>query len=234
MDRYLTPDQPLNKIYRVGAAVFAVVLIVFGVLGLTLGLPLLSVEGAAVLGMGSNGLLAVISIVVGAVLAAAALRGGALASTTMATLGALFLTSGLVNLLVLDTELNVLAFRPANVVFSLLAGLALLCTGLYGRLSGALPEDTPTPSPPCSPEQPPPPSETSPTATPSDAPTSTTAAPTSAPPVPPEHRSPRQPSPRHPTWPSTTTPAIGRGTVGCPCRPGPRLERSGHTRTVGS
>lgn len=141
MDRYLTPDQPLNKIYRVGAAVFAVVLIVFGVLGLTLGLPLLSVEGAAVLGMGSNGLLAVISIVVGAVLAAAALRGGALASTTMATLGALFLTSGLVNLLVLDTELNVLAFRPANVVFSLLAGLALLCTGLYGRLSGALPED---------------------------------------------------------------------------------------------
>jgi hypothetical protein len=94
-------------------------------------------------GMGSNGLLAMISVAVCLVPVAAAWHGGALASTTMATVGVLFLVSGLANLAVLGTAYNLLAFRFPNVVFSLLAGMALLFIGVYGRVSGGLAPDNP-------------------------------------------------------------------------------------------
>ncbi|MGH3908394.1 MAG: hypothetical protein ACRDTE_30045 [Pseudonocardiaceae bacterium] len=58
-------------------------------------------------------------------------------------IGGLFLLSGLGNLAVLDTEVNLLAFRMPNVVFSLIVGMLLLFLGLYGRVSGGLPADNP-------------------------------------------------------------------------------------------
>jgi hypothetical protein len=61
----------------------------------------------------------------------------------MMTVGTLFLVSALVNLAVLDTRLNLLAFRFNNVVFSIVAGLVLLLLGAYGRVSGNLPPDSP-------------------------------------------------------------------------------------------
>lgn len=55
------------------------------------------------------------------------------------TVGAAFLLSGMANVLVLDTPLNVLAFGMSNVIFSLLAGAVLLFLGAYGRFTGASP-----------------------------------------------------------------------------------------------
>jgi Domain of unknown function (DUF4383) len=136
-------NHPLRRVHRIGAALLGAALIAFGVMGFALGLPFLSVDSAPMMGMGSNGLLATISVVVGVVLAVAAWRGGTLASTTMTTLGVLFLVSGLANLAVLGTAANLLAFRFPNVVFSLLAGMTLLFTGAYGRVSGGLAPDNP-------------------------------------------------------------------------------------------
>jgi hypothetical protein len=143
MDRYLPPNHPLSRVYRVGAALFGAGLTVFGALGLANQLAFFTTHGQQVLGLSSNGLLSVVSVVVGVVLIAAAVVGGAAASTTTAVIGALFILSGLGNLAVLDTRLNVFAFKIPNVLFSLVAGLLMLLVGFYGRVSGGLPDDNP-------------------------------------------------------------------------------------------
>lgn len=143
MDRYLPPEHPLSKVYRIGAAIFGACLIAFGVLGLVNRLPLATTRGADIAGLSSNGLLSLISIIVGAVLIGAAVWGGPVASTTTAVVGVLFFLSGLANLAVLDTAWNLLAFKMPNVVFSLIAGLLLMFLGFYGRVSGGLPQDNP-------------------------------------------------------------------------------------------
>ena len=50
---------------------------------------------------------------------------------------------GVANSLVLGTSWNLLAFQPANIVFSFGVGAALLIMGSYGRISGGLPLDSP-------------------------------------------------------------------------------------------
>ena len=100
-----------------------------------------SLDGAPVLGLSSNGLLSVISLVVGGVLIAAAVRGGRTASTVTVAVGSAFVLSGLLNVLVLGTPYNLLAFRMSNVIFSLVAGALLLFLGAYGRFTGGLPDD---------------------------------------------------------------------------------------------
>ncbi|MCP2256757.1 protein of unknown function (DUF4383) [Streptoalloteichus tenebrarius] len=143
LDPYLPPDHPLSRIYRGGAALFGAGLVVFGVLGLAQRLPFITTNGVEIFGLATNGLLAVISIVVGAILVLAALRGGAAASTTTAVIGVLFFLSGLLNLAVLNSSFNILAFKIQNVVFSLVAGMLLTFLGLYGRVTGGLREDNP-------------------------------------------------------------------------------------------
>lgn len=118
-------------------------LCLFGILGFVDRLKFLAVHGKVVLGLASNGLLSTISVIVGAVLVGAALRGGRVSSTITVVVGLLFLLSGILNLAVLDTKLNLLAFRLSNVVFSVVAGMLLLFIGAYGRFSGGLPADNP-------------------------------------------------------------------------------------------
>lgn len=138
-----TTQHPVHTVHRAGAAVLGVGLLVFAALGLANGLPFLATQGATVLGLSSNGLLSTISIVAGVVLVAAAAARGAVASTMTATIGGLFVLSGLAHLAVLHTPLNILAFRLPNVFFSLVAGMLLLFLGTYGRLAGGLPPDNP-------------------------------------------------------------------------------------------
>ncbi|UZJ25526.1 DUF4383 domain-containing protein [Rhodococcus antarcticus] len=133
----------LATLHRLAAAVAALVLATFGVLGLVDRLGLLETAGTPVLGLTSNGLLSVVSLVVAAVLLTAAAVGGPTASTVTASVGVAFLVSGLANLALLDTAANLLAFTIPNVLFSLVAGVLLLTAGLYGRASGALPADNP-------------------------------------------------------------------------------------------
>ncbi|MGY1837527.1 DUF4383 domain-containing protein [Blastococcus sp. SYSU DS0510] len=130
-------------VHRIGAVVVAAVIAVFGILGFADGLDFFSTEGERVLGLSSNGLLSTISVVTAAVLIAAAVKGPRIASTVMIVVGVLFLVSALANLAVLNTDLNFLAFRFPNVVFSVVVGLLLLVLGAYGRVSGNLPPDSP-------------------------------------------------------------------------------------------
>jgi hypothetical protein len=136
-------DGRVFAVQRVGAFLVGGVLLVFGLLGSTTGVPLLATHGERVLGLSSNGLLSVLSLVVGGILIGAALRGPRVASTVMIVLGVLFLLSALGNMAVLHTSLNVLAFQMSNVLFSIVVGLLLLLLGGYGRVSGHLPEDSP-------------------------------------------------------------------------------------------
>jgi hypothetical protein len=133
----------LDAVHRVGAVLFALGLWVFGILGLVNRLDPFTTNGTPVLGLSSNGLLSVISLIVGAILIAAAMRGGRTASTVTVIVGVAFILSGLANVLVLDTPLNLLAFRMPNVIFSLIAGALLLFLGAYGRYTGGLPDDNP-------------------------------------------------------------------------------------------
>lgn len=130
-------------VHRLGAAVLGGGLCVFGVLGVANRLPFLAVQGKVVLGLATNGLLATISLIVGGVLIGAAVRGGRSSSNLTVVIGALFLLSGLLNLAVLNTGLNLLAFRLSNVIFSFIAGMLLLFLGAYGRFSGGLAADNP-------------------------------------------------------------------------------------------
>ena len=137
------PGHRVILVHRIGAVVTAAVLAIFGAVGLAGGLAFFSTAGRPVLGLSSNGLLSAVSLTTAAVLVAAAIRGGRPASTVLIVIGGLFLVSAFVNLALLGTGLNVLAFRLPNVFFSIVAGLVLLLVGAYGRLSGGLPDDNP-------------------------------------------------------------------------------------------
>jgi hypothetical protein len=136
-------DGRVFAVQRLGAVSVALVLLVFGLLGATSGVGFLTTHGQRFLGMSSNGLLSTLSLVMAAVLLVAASRGPRTASTVMIALGVLFLVSALVNMALLRTAFNVLAFRVSNVVFSVGVGFLLLVLGAYGRISGNLPETSP-------------------------------------------------------------------------------------------
>ncbi|MEV0188192.1 DUF4383 domain-containing protein [Kitasatospora purpeofusca] len=136
----LPVDHRLALVYRVGAGLCGVALLLFGCLGLADGLAFFSTTGEHVAGLSSNGLLSLISVataVVGAVV------GGNTASTINIVVGGLFVLSGFVNLALLDSGANVLAFRIPNVLFSFVMGLIIATFGMYGRVSAKLPLDNP-------------------------------------------------------------------------------------------
>ncbi|MFE7315557.1 MULTISPECIES: DUF4383 domain-containing protein [unclassified Streptomyces] len=143
INKHLPVDHRLSQVYRVGAGLMGLVLLAFGILGLTHHIGFFDTGGATVAGLNTNGSLSVLSIVVGAVLFAGMVIGGNFASTLNIVLGGLFLLSGLVNLGLLQTDANFLAFKIQNVLFSFVVGLLLLMFGMYGRVSGGLTHDNP-------------------------------------------------------------------------------------------
>jgi hypothetical protein len=138
-------DHRLGTVYRVGGGLVGLALVIFGVIGLVQGLPMFATVGQRVLGLPSNGLLSVISVVIGAVLLLVALIGRNLAATTNAVIGILFLLSGLVNICLLRTPLNYFGFQMENVIFSFVVGLILLTFGFYGRVSSKVRDADRTP-----------------------------------------------------------------------------------------
>ena len=140
---HLPKDHRLGRVYRYGAGLMGLLLLVFGVLGLLDQLTFFSTQGDRVLGLSSNGLLSVISIVAAAILIAGAVIGGNTASNINLGMGLVFYISGFVNLGLLDTQANFLAFHLQNVMFSFAVGVMLMTFGAYGRVSGGLPHDNP-------------------------------------------------------------------------------------------
>lgn len=140
----LPTNNPLNRVYRVGAAFVGLWLLVFGVLGYFNQLSFFDTAGAdKVVGLSTNVLLSTISVVVGIALLAGAVIGGNVSAALNLVVGVLFLLSGLANLTLLRTSWNILNFQMSNVIFSFVTGLLLLTFGLYGRVTGGLPPDNP-------------------------------------------------------------------------------------------
>jgi hypothetical protein len=135
--------HPVHTLHRVGIGVLGVFLLIFGITGLIRRPGFLSAQGQMVMGLASNGLLAAISVAVAVVLIVAAAWGGHAASTVGIAGGALFLISGVANIFVVGTSMNMLAFQLSNVIFSLVVGAAMLFTGAYGRIASELPPDSP-------------------------------------------------------------------------------------------
>ncbi len=143
LDEHLPMDHRLSRVYRIGAGLMGLVLLAFGILGLLDTVGFFSVSGVQIAGLSTNHALSILSIVVGALLFAGMVIGGNVASTLNMILGVLFVLSGFVNLCILDSDANFLAFRMPNVLFSFVFGLLLMTFGMYGRVHAHLPFDNP-------------------------------------------------------------------------------------------
>ncbi|MGW7523901.1 DUF4383 domain-containing protein [Streptomyces sp. NPDC054783] len=142
-DEHLPVDHRLNTVYRIGAGVIGAFLVAFGILGLVDHIGFFDTGGNTVAGLNSNGTLSVLSVVVGAILLVGMVIGGNVASTLNMVFGVLFLLNGFLNLSLLDTDYNFLAFKIQNVFFSFVVGLLLMTFGMYGRVGSTLPHDNP-------------------------------------------------------------------------------------------
>lgn len=143
LDEHLPADHKLSKVYRVGAGLTGLLLVVFGILGLIDRIGFFDTGGDTVLALNTNGALSVLSICIGGLLFTGAVIGGTFASTLNIVLGVAFILSGFVNLALLDTGMNFLAFHIPNVLFSFVVGVMLMWFGMYGRVGSALPHDNP-------------------------------------------------------------------------------------------
>ncbi|MFB8024818.1 DUF4383 domain-containing protein [Streptomyces sp. NPDC056465] len=143
LDEHLPVDHRLSRVYRVGAGLMGLLLLAFGILGLIDRIGFFDTGGDTVAGLNTNGALSILSICVGLLLFVGMVVGGNFASTLNMVLGIAFILSGFVNLALLDTGMNFLAFQMQNVLFSFIAGLLLMMFGMYGRVSGGLPHDNP-------------------------------------------------------------------------------------------
>lgn len=143
LDEHLPVDHRLSQVYRVGAGLMGLLLVVFGILGLIDRIGFFDTGGDTVAGLNTNGALSILSICVGLLLFVGMVIGGNFASTLNMILGIAFILSGFVNLALLDTGMNFLAFHMQNVLFSFVVGLLLMMFGMYGRVSGGLPHDNP-------------------------------------------------------------------------------------------
>ncbi|GGT10470.1 DUF4383 domain-containing protein [Streptomyces chromofuscus] len=139
----LPVDHRLATVYRYGAGLCGVILLVFGCLGFADRLSPFDTDGTRIAGLSTNGLLSLISVVVGLVLICGAVVGGNVASTLNMVVGTLFLISGFAHLVVLDRSGNILDFGMTNVVFTFVMALLILTFGMYGRVSSRLPHDNP-------------------------------------------------------------------------------------------
>ncbi|MPY63836.1 DUF4383 domain-containing protein [Streptomyces spongiae] len=142
-NEHLPVDHRLNLVYRIGAGLMGLVLLAFGILGLIDKVGYFDTQGDTVAGLNTNGTLSVLSICVGVLLFVGMVIGGNFASTLNMVLGVLFILSGFVNLGLLDTDSNFLAFHIQNVMFSFVYGVLLMTFGMYGRVGTALPHDNP-------------------------------------------------------------------------------------------
>lgn len=143
LDTTRRADRRLDLVYRIGAGLTGLVLVGFGIAGLLTRLPLFDTQGEVIAGLSTNGALSFISVAIGSLLLGAAVLGGTFASTVCVVVGVGFVLSGLVNLFLMSTDFNILAFSMPNVIFSFAVGLMVMTFGMYGRFSGGLANDNP-------------------------------------------------------------------------------------------
>ena len=123
----------MGNLHRIGVAVVGGIVFVFGLAGLAVRPPVFGTEGLVVFGMTTNGLLAFASMAVGIMLLFATVLGGPVVVWGAIVAGTAFFLSGVVNVFLLGTSLNVMAFTMPNVVFSWVVGAVLVALGMIGR-----------------------------------------------------------------------------------------------------
>lgn len=143
LDDHLPVDHRLNRVYRVGAGLMGLGLLAFGIFGIMDRIGFFDTGGDTLWGLNTNGALSWLSVAVGLLLLVGMVIGGNFASTLNMTLGVLFILSGFLNMALLETEFNFLAFQIQNCMLSFVIGILLLVFGMYGRVGSALPHDNP-------------------------------------------------------------------------------------------
>ena len=130
----LPEDSPRRGPLRVAAFVIGLVLVVFGVLSFLAGNGFVEQHGDTVLGLGTNGALGALSVVVGLLVVGGVVVGGNRDAYVNTLAGIVFMLAGLASVALLRSDWNYLAFTMWNVVFSFVVGLTLFAAGLYGRV----------------------------------------------------------------------------------------------------
>ncbi|MEU0338055.1 DUF4383 domain-containing protein [Streptomyces bobili] len=143
LDDHLPVDHRLNMVYRIGAGLMGLGLLVFGIFGIIDRIGFFDTGGDTVWSLNTNGALSWLSVAVGLLLLVGMVIGGNFASTLNMVLGVLFVASGFLNMGLLETDYNFLAFEIQNCMLSFVIGILLLVFGMYGRVGSALPHDNP-------------------------------------------------------------------------------------------
>jgi hypothetical protein len=132
---HLPINHRLSGFYRFLAALAGIFLLVFGIVGAvqTLGDPLFDRADVTALGLRTNLAFALLSVAVGVVVLLGAFIGGNIAHYLNLFGGGVFWLSGLVMLVLLQTEANLLNFQVATCIVSFLIGTLLVLAGLYGK-----------------------------------------------------------------------------------------------------
>ncbi|MFH8803417.1 DUF4383 domain-containing protein [Streptomyces sp. NPDC017936] len=142
-DEHLPVDHRLNRVYRIGAGLMGAGLVVFGIFGIIDRIGFFDTGGDTVWALNTNGALSWLSVAVGLLLFVGMVIGGNFASTLNMILGVLFILSGFLNMALLETDYNFLAFQIQNCMLSFVIGILLMVFGMYGRVGSALPHDNP-------------------------------------------------------------------------------------------
>jgi Domain of unknown function (DUF4383) len=132
-------NHPLRPFYRVLAALTALYVLVFGVVGTvqTIGAPMFDRSDIVVLGLRTNLAFALMSVGAGLVILLAIFVGRNVDRAVNLWGGVGFMAVGTALLALLHTELNVLNFSMPTVIVSFGIGLLLFTAGLYGMSAPA-------------------------------------------------------------------------------------------------
>ena len=133
---HIPVNHPARRFYRVIAGLVGVYVLVFGLVGLVQnwGDPLFARDSTWTLGLKTNLGFALASIAWGALLLVGVSRKGNLGHRMNLAAGIVFLVTGMLMMAFLQTDANILNFSMVNVIVSLVFGLILFATGLYGRV----------------------------------------------------------------------------------------------------
>jgi hypothetical protein len=133
---HIPVNHPARNVYRTVAALIGLYILVFGVLGVreTWGEPLFGRGSHWALGLRTNLAFALVSVVFGAVVLFGALHRGNLGHYLNLVIGLVFMATALGMMAVLQTEANFLNFSMSTVIVSMIFGLLVLATGLYGKV----------------------------------------------------------------------------------------------------
>lgn len=144
---HLPMNHPLNRVYRVAGAAVGVLLVVFAVLAYLANRDDVAGQaGRDVIGLRSNGVLAIILGLLGLMALFGALVGANRASTSNLVVGALLLLIGTIGLCTIRSPANILGIHVRTVIAMYIVGIVAATCGLYGRVSGGKLHNTATTS----------------------------------------------------------------------------------------